>query len=117
MTEQPERPQPFKHVLIDIDRAGMVYLQSAVDPYMDRIESENQSLKDTVAAKDKRIAELERQLALITEWCEFMIQEMERFDGDGSEYDGIYQANADLLERINGSMPWPDLVIETVEDK
>lgn len=95
---QPQKPVPFKQSLIGPDKPGMVYLQSEADPYISHLEA--------------RVEELEKSYRLIIAYCEVSIEALKGFEGDQSEYDGMYQAMSDLLEKINGNMPWPDLAIE-----
>ena len=77
----------------------------AWERYADHLEQENTALK-------KRVAELEKRQEIITQWCKLSVEHMKQYEGDQSEYDGMYQAASDLLDRINGTMPWPDLVME-----
>lgn len=79
--------------------AWMLYAQS--------LERENTTLKE-------RVAELEKSQSIILAYCEVSIAALKGSEGDQSEYDGMYQAVSDLLEKIKGEMPWPDLVLDRV---
>ena len=120
MKKQPQKPEPlFGYEFIDRgtttgaiqrQRASnnwkeLLYRNHRCDNYISHLESENTALK-------KRVAELEKGQEIITQWCRLSIEHMKQYEGDQSEYDGMYQAASDLLDRINGTMPWPDLVME-----
>lgn len=112
MKEQPQKPGE-----VDVSNANLATAINLANKnrmdwiqYAKHLEQENTALKE-------RVAELEKQQACIVEWCELSVRHMKQFEGDQSEYDGMYQASADLLERINGAMPWPDLVLERIKEQ
>ncbi len=132
MKEQSQKPIAFLVTQSDVAFGMRVYSQPQVDHCISHLESElnraRTNYQDVVeaAAGDvsrlrtentalkERVAELEKGQSIIVAYCEVSIEALKGFEGDQSEYDGMYQAISDLREKIKGEMPWPDLVLDRI---